>query len=75
MIIAVASGKGGTGKTGEYCGAEGIPVLMRIPHDRRIAEAILQCETLVEALPDYRHSLRELYEEIATQVAASDQVQ
>jgi MinD superfamily P-loop ATPase len=58
----------------EYCAAERIPVLMRIPHDRRIAEAISQGKTLVEALPGYRHRLRELYKGIARLIAASEQV-
>ncbi|HEY73323.1 MAG TPA: (4Fe-4S)-binding protein, partial [Thermoflexia bacterium] len=44
--------------------AEDIPILMRIPLDRRIAEAYSEGEILVEILPEYREQFRELYERI-----------
>jgi MinD superfamily P-loop ATPase len=53
----------------EYCAADGIPILMRIPLDRRIAEAISDGKALVEALPEYRSRFIELYERIAQEVA------
>ncbi len=49
----------------EYCRAEGIPVLMRIPLDRRIAEAYSAGVPLIEALPEYEIQFQRLYEEIA----------
>jgi MinD superfamily P-loop ATPase len=52
-----------------YCAAEGIPILMRIPLDRRIAEAIAGGEALVKALPEYRPQFRKLYESIVREVA------
>lgn len=54
----------------EYCAAEGIPILMRIPLDRRIAEAISGGETLVQALPEYRPRFRQLHERIVQEVAS-----
>jgi MinD superfamily P-loop ATPase len=48
----------------DYCAAAGVPILMRIPHDRRIAEAYSDGIPLVEALPEYRTRFRELYSEI-----------
>lgn len=36
-----------------FCGNEGIPVLLEIPDDRRIAEAYSRGELIVEALPEY----------------------
>ena len=48
----------------EYCAAESIPILMRIPLDRRIAEAISDGTALVEALPEYRPRFSELYRQI-----------
>jgi len=36
-----------------FCGNEGIPILMEIPDDRRIAEAYSRGELVVEALPEY----------------------
>ena len=37
-----------------YCSDEGIPVLLEIPDDRRIAEAYSRGEIVVDALPEYR---------------------
>jgi MinD superfamily P-loop ATPase len=37
-----------------FCGKEGIPILMEIPDDRRIAEAYSRGELVVNALPEYR---------------------
>ena len=56
----------------EYCAAEDIPILMRIPLDRRIAEAISEGKTLVEALPEYRSRFQELYRQIEQQVRQRD---
>ncbi len=36
-----------------FCTAEGIPVLLRLPHDRRVAQAYSQGEMMVEAIPEY----------------------
>lgn len=47
-----------------YCAAENIPVLLRIPHDRCIAEAYSEGKPLVEAQPEYRERFRALWEEI-----------
>jgi MinD superfamily P-loop ATPase len=54
-----------------YCAAEGIPILMRIPLDRRIAEAYSEGIPLVDALPAYRERFQALYREIARLVEAS----
>ena len=56
----------------EYCAAEGIPILMRIPLDRRIAEAISKGQALVEALPEYRPRFQELYRQIERRVRERD---
>jgi MinD superfamily P-loop ATPase len=48
----------------DYCAAEGIPILMRIPLDRRIAAAVSGGEALVDALPEYRPRFVELYVQI-----------
>jgi MinD superfamily P-loop ATPase len=37
-----------------FCRERGIPVLLEIPDDRRIAEAYSRGELIVEALPEYR---------------------
>jgi MinD superfamily P-loop ATPase len=65
-------GTPGPGDAGvdDYCAAESIPILMRIPLDRRIAEAISRGESLVEALPEYRSQFSALYERIADWIAS-----
>jgi len=37
-----------------YCAEAGLPILLRIPMERRFAEAIAQGQTLVEVAPEYR---------------------
>ena len=53
-----------------YCAEAGIPILMRIPMERRFAEAIASGKTLVDAAPEYRPLFRELLENISGRVAA-----
>jgi MinD superfamily P-loop ATPase len=50
----------------DYCAEEKVPILMRIPHDRRIAEACSQGRPLVDAQPEYRARFQELYDLIRT---------
>lgn len=51
-----------------FCRQKGIPILMEIPDDRRIAEVYSRGELIVEALPQYRicftNLLRKLEKEI-----------
>jgi MinD superfamily P-loop ATPase len=72
LPVGVVVNRDGVGDAGvdEYCAAEGIPILMRIPLDRRIAEAISGGEALVEALPEYRTRFLELYEQIVGELAS-----
>lgn len=67
LPVGVIINRDGVGDAGvdEYCAAESIPILMRIPLDRRIAEAISSGKALVEALPEYRELFRGLYEQIS----------
>jgi MinD superfamily P-loop ATPase len=51
-----------------YCQEERLPILIRIPFDRRIAEAYSGGTTLIKAFPDYQSRLREMYKEIEKQV-------
>jgi MinD superfamily P-loop ATPase len=63
LPVGVVINRDGVGDQGvdEYCATENIPILMRIPLDRRIAEAYSDGGTLVEALPEYRERFRGLY--------------
>jgi MinD superfamily P-loop ATPase len=62
-LFGVVINRDGVGDQGvdDYCAAEGIPILMRIPLDRRIAEAYSDGGPLVEALPEYREQFQNLY--------------
>ena len=70
LPVGVVINREGIGDAGvdEYCAAEGIPILMTIPLDRRIAEAISNGKALVEALPEYLPRFRELYRAIEGQL-------
>ncbi len=45
-----------------FCAREGIPVLLEIPDDRRIAEAYSRGRLIVDALPEYRRLFEVLAE-------------
>ncbi len=53
---AVVINKDGVGDQGveSFCREAGIPILMRIPLDRRIAETYSDGRPLIQALPEYR---------------------
>ena len=71
LPVGVVINRDGVGDQGvdEYCAAEAIPILMRIPLDRQIAEAYSDGGTLVEALPEYREQFQNLYAAIGRLVA------
>jgi len=48
----------------EFCQEAGLPILMRIPFERAIAEGIACGETLVEFQPKYRARFQELFNQI-----------
>ncbi len=54
----------GDDKTDLYCQNEDIPILMRIPFERKIAEAYSNGKTIVEALPEYHERFQQLFEKI-----------
>jgi len=70
LPVGVVINRDGVGDRGveDYCAAENIPILMRIPLDRRIAEAYSEGVTIVEALPEYRERFVELYRRIEKEV-------
>lgn len=47
-----------------FCAAQEIPILMRIPLDRRIAEAYSEGIPLVEAMPDYRTRFLSVWQDL-----------
>lgn len=62
----VVVNRDGVGDVGvdETCRQEGLPIMMRIPLDRRIGEAIAQGKTIVEAFSEYVPLFQELYDRI-----------
>jgi MinD superfamily P-loop ATPase len=61
----------GDDRVDAYCAAEGIPVLLRIPDSRRIAEAYSRGADLLEARPALRGAFAALHERIANEAAAA----
>lgn len=70
LPVGVVINRDGIGdeKVEEYCTEEDIPILMRIPFDRRIAEVYSEGGLVIEALPEYRDQFRELYQRIRKEV-------
>jgi MinD superfamily P-loop ATPase len=62
----VVINRDGVGDSGveDYCRQAGLPVLMRIPLDQRIAVGIARGRPLIDVLPEYRERFRELYTRI-----------
>jgi len=54
----------GDDKTDNYCREQNIPVLLRIPFERKIAEGYSRGETIVETLPEYSEKFRQLFRKI-----------
>jgi MinD superfamily P-loop ATPase len=54
----------GDEKVKEYADQENLPILMEIPFNRQIAEAYSRGELVVEAMPEWKEKLLELYEKI-----------
>jgi len=50
----------GDGRVHSYCRDAGIPVLLEIPEDRRVAEACSRGEAILDAMPEYRHGFERL---------------
>ena len=68
-VIVNRAGAGDTGVE-EYCAAEGLPLLLSIPQERRIAEAYSRGEALVRSFPEWAKPLQQVYEEIDQLVVA-----
>jgi len=67
LPVGVVVNRDGVGDDGvdAYCAAEGVPILMRIPLERRIAEGYSEGIALVEAVPGYRHRFTELWQRLS----------
>ena len=52
-----------------YCAEIGLPVLMRIPMERRFAEGIAQGKTLIQVEPEYTRQFQHILTQIADMLA------
>ena len=66
--IGDTSRPGQTSAVDEFCASAGLPILLRIPFDRAIAEGIARGRPLVEIRPEYLPQFRNMSEEIAARV-------
>ena len=48
----------------EYANSEGMPILMEIPFDRKIAESYSKGEMLVEVMPEWKEKFKNLFHQI-----------
>jgi MinD superfamily P-loop ATPase len=55
---------GDDGSVEALCASEDVPVLIKIPFDRKVAETYAKGGTLLEAMPDLQDGLRDMYLEI-----------
>jgi MinD superfamily P-loop ATPase len=62
----------GDSRVDEFCDQNNLPILLRIPFDRRVGEGIARGKTLVEIRPDYREGLIQVYAHIQQTVAVSE---
>jgi MinD superfamily P-loop ATPase len=74
LPVGVVINRDGVGDQGveDYCAAENIPILMRIPLDRRIAEAYSEGISMVDVLPEYRERFVELYRRIEQEAVKNE---
>ncbi len=56
----------------EYAAREGLPILMEIPFDRKIAEAYSRGRLIIEEMPAWREKFVQLYQDIETTVARGE---
>jgi MinD superfamily P-loop ATPase len=66
LPAGVIVNRDGIGDAGvdDYCRETGVPILMRIPFDRKIGEGIARGKTLVEIHPEYTERFQHLYDQI-----------
>ena len=72
LPAGVVINRDGIGDAGvdAFCADAGLPVLLRIPFDRAIAEGIAQGRTLIEIRPEYRARFQVMVAEIIRQTRA-----
>jgi MinD superfamily P-loop ATPase len=69
MGVIINRADSGDDKVKAYCKAEGIPVMLEIPHRRDIAMAYSRGETMLQAAPELGLMFRELLEDVENRVS------
>jgi MinD superfamily P-loop ATPase len=54
----------GDGALEAFCAAKNLPILLRIPFDRQIAEGVSQGKTLVEICPEFKAAFQQIVHQI-----------
>ena len=54
----------GDSRVEEFCRAEGIPILLRIPNDRMIARLYSEGIPFVKEMPDWKEKFEDMFETI-----------
>jgi MinD superfamily P-loop ATPase len=62
--VAVNRANGEQNRISEYCEAEGIPLLIQIPEDRRVAEAYSRGQALNKVVPELNDALTSIPEKL-----------
>ncbi|KKG18106.1 (4Fe-4S)-binding protein [Methanosarcina sp. 2.H.T.1A.6] len=65
----------GDSRVEEFCRAEGIPILLRIPNDRMIARLYSEGIPFVKEMPDWKEKFEDMFETIKALVCKSTGVQ
>jgi len=69
MGIVINRADLGDDRVRKFADREGIPILLEIPFDRKVAEAYAKGELLVEGFPDWQEKLRSLFDSVKQQLA------
>lgn len=69
MGVVINRDGSGNAQVDEFCQAERIPVLMRVPFERAIAEGIACGHTLIEIYPEYAHQFKQIVVQIEALLA------
>lgn len=70
-VIINRNGVGDT-KVDDFCQDVGLPILMRIPLERKICEGVAQGKTLIEIQPAYREYFHDFYDQIRKSVNTNE---
>jgi MinD superfamily P-loop ATPase len=72
-VIINRDGIGDSTPVEDYCRAENLRLLLRILHERRIAQAYARGLTLAHAFPEWRAPLCQVFEQIVVSLSANPQ--